>query len=172
MEPEVVPEPVPEVEPEVVAEVEPEPEVVAAPEVKEEFIATEGVTRKAELYHPSDEYVNYEGKQTSIAALRGIRPDLVLSDNSPKNEILFSTAFPTAARISDTCIRIDVIPHKVFKFNGSRWILINKTENTTYLQNTAYLQYLIASLERGEYDTSYLTLPEQDEISEYLKNNA
>jgi len=168
IEPEVEKVIEPEVEPEVEIVIEPELEV--APETKEEFIATEGVTRKAELYHPSDEYVNYQGKQTSIAALRGIRPDLVLSDKSPKNEILFSTTFPTAARISDTCIRIDIIPHKVFKFNGSRWILINKTENTTYLQNTEYLQYLISCLDRGEYDTSYLTTPEQDEISDYLKS--
>jgi hypothetical protein len=134
-------------------------------------IAVEGVTREAKMYHPADGYVIFEGKNISIAALKELHPELVLSENSPKLEILFGTKFPIAARSGDIYVRIDQIPHVVYKFNGKKWIVLDKNKNTTYLQNIAYIQYMISRLDIGEYDPDYLTPAEQDEISEYLKKS-
>jgi hypothetical protein len=48
---------------------------------------------------------------------------------------------------------------------------INKNQNTAYLENKNYLRYLIKKLDKEEYDASNLTIAEQNEISNYLKQN-
>ena len=137
--------------------------------VKSTEIETVGVTSEAQIYRAKNGYVTYEGKQTSIEALRGIRPDLVIEEKELKNNILFGVKFPTQALVGDVYVRTDVIPHRAYKFNGTQWIQIDKEQNTTYLQNIAYVQFLISKLNSGEYDIEFLTANEQDEISDYLK---
>ena len=131
-------------------------------------IETNGVTTPVELYSNQDEYVTYDGKKIKVDALKQLRPDLVV--NGPiQNNILFGSKFPTSAKTSDIHTRVDVLPHRTYKFNGNKWIQVNREENTTYLQNTAYIQYLISKIDSGEYDPGLLTYAEQEEISEYLK---
>jgi len=142
-----------------------EPADVASEEVT---IVTDNVTKEAVISAVSNDYVSYNGKKTSLDALRSMNlgPDL---SNLHKNEILYGSEFPKVARSGDLYTRVDVMPHRTFKFNGTRWIQINREENSSYLQNTSYLQFLISKLENGEYDAEILTSTEQDEISEYLK---
>jgi hypothetical protein len=137
--------------------------------IADSTITTEGITTAVHKFHPSEGYVNYEGKQVSIDALRGMRPDLIMSANSPEFEILFGTKFPDYARPGDLYTRIDAIPHRVYKFNGSKWMNLDRTRYTTYLQNIAYIQYLIAKIDNGEYDPELLTEAEQEEITSYLE---
>lgn len=134
-------------------------------------VQVEGVTREAVLFHPKDEYVIFEGKNISIAALKELHPELILSDNAPRLEILFGTKFPSMARSGDIYIRVDQMPHIVYKFNGSKWIMLDKSKNSTYLQNIAYIQYLISRIDSGEYDPDNLTDVEQEEISDYLRRS-
>lgn len=138
-------------------------------EVKSE-IKTHGVTNQAIVYHPSEEYVNFEGKHISISALKALRPDLLLSPGDPVNQILFGSEFPRYAKIGDIYIRTDVLPHVVFKFNGKKWIEVDKSLNSSYVQYIPYIQYLIQKIESGEYDTESLTDNEREEIENHLSN--
>lgn len=132
-------------------------------------IQVEGVTKEIELYSSDNEYVIHDGKTISIQALRELKPGLVV--NGPiVNDILFGGKFPTTAKRGDLYTRTDTLPHKTYKFNGSKWIDVDRTQNTTYLQNIAYIQYLISKIDSGEYDPELLTDIEQDEISSYLKS--
>lgn len=135
--------------------------------IDEEF-ELDNVTVEKVLYDPDEEYVHYDGKLTSINALREIRPDLIASPTNVK-PINFGAGFPKQAVLGEVFIRIDVMPHKVFKFNGARWIMLDKLQNTVYLQNENYIKYLIQKLEIGEYDVNELTSFEQDEISRILQ---
>lgn len=135
---------------------------------KDTEIITENVTKEATISSVNNDYVTYNGKKTSLDALRSMNLVPDLSDLN-KNEILYGSEFPKVARAGDVYTRVDVMPHRTFKFNGTRWIQINRQENSSYLQNTSYLQFLISKLENGEYDAELLTETEQDEISEYLK---
>lgn len=141
---------------------------IDAPEILDD-IPTEGITTEAQVR--DDEYVTFEGKRMSIAALKGAKPELVANKTIFKTEILYGTKFPTVARTGDVYTRIDVVPHRTYKFNGTRWIMVDREKNTTYLQNTSYLQYLISKLDSGEYSPDMLTVSEQEEISEYLKRS-
>jgi hypothetical protein len=102
--------------------------------------------------------------------LKEIRPDLVKT--LAKNDIMFGTQFPEMAKIGDVYTKVDLVPHETYKFNGARWIKIDRTTNFSYLQNIAYLQFLISKLESGEYDTEMLTEAEKEEISDYLNRTA
>lgn len=131
-------------------------------------IVTEGITSKAEIYSTDDDYVIYQDKKISTEALKQLKPGLVV-DGPIKNDILFGNKFPNVSKTGDIYTRVDVLPHRTYKFNGVRWMQVDRAENTSYLQNVAYLQYLISKLDSAEYDPEMLTDVEQDEISEYLK---
>lgn len=133
-------------------------------------IETENVTKEAKIYHEHDGYVVYDGKMISTQALKGLHPDAVVTKSAPSNEILFGSKFPDMSKVGDVYTRTDVVPHSTYKFNGSKWIQVDRTKNTSYLQNVAYLQLLISKLDAGEYDPELLTSYEQDEIAEYLKS--
>jgi hypothetical protein len=132
-------------------------------------IVTENVTQEKVMYNYSDNHIIFEGKKMSIDNLRSIRPDLVLpQDGTMPIKIEFGNEFPKFSLNGDTYIRVDSIPHRVYKFNGRKWMAVDKAVNTTYLTNTAYLRYLIQKLELNEYDPEFLTISEQDEIEIYL----
>jgi hypothetical protein len=160
----------PTVDSDVITVDDPLPVVEPQKTVTLQDIKTYGVTNQAIFYHPSEEYVNFEGKQISINALKGLRPDLLLSPGDPVNQILFGNTFPKYSKIGDIYIRTDAMPHIVFKFNGTKWIEVDKNQNTSYVQYIPYLQYLIQKCESGEYDADYLTDAEREEIESHLAN--
>lgn len=121
-------------------------------------------------YTDDNEYVQYQGKSTSIAALKGMRPDLVVShDNLDKPVVNFGPTFPAEAVRGEYFIRIDTAPHTVYQFSDKKWLLVDKNTSDTYLQNTMYVRYLIKKLESSEYYVEWLTAREQEEISKYLE---
>lgn len=133
-------------------------------------IITEGVTTQAEIYSSDDAYVIYDGKKMSTAALMQLKPELIVR-GPIQNEILFGTKFPPVAKKGDIYTRVDIIPHQTYKFNDNKWIQISRKQNTSYLQNIAYIQYLISRIDSGEYDPELLSTEEQEEIKEYLKRS-
>lgn len=160
-------------EPIVIEEVKPEIEVsdlkeeIKVEPLKDIIIETDGITKEIFVKTDDNQYVEHEGKSISLDALKQLHPELVVK-NAP-SDLLFGVKFPSVAKKGDIYTRVDIMPNKVFKFNGSKWVEIDKGQNTTYLQNIAYIQYLISKIDSGEYDPEFLTVHEQDEISEYLK---
>jgi hypothetical protein len=118
-----------------------------------------------------DGYVEFEGKKMSKSVLQSMRPDLfILQEDNPREiEIRYGTVIPNNANMGDTFIRVDSTPHRVLKYNGTKWIQIDKNSSGAYLTNTSYLQYLTTKLSTGEYDPDLLTDYEQDAISNYIK---
>jgi hypothetical protein len=138
-----------------------------APTIEPIEINTDGVTESKVVYDDSVGYVIYEGKKMSVTNLQSIRPELIASDSFP-NKIEFGTVFPKYSLTGDTFIRVDVVPHRVYKFISGKWIDVDKKENTTYLSNESYVQYVINKLDNGEYDAELLTENEQHEIELFL----
>jgi hypothetical protein len=121
------------------------------------------------------EYVNIEGKSTSLAALRGSNPSLfqalvATADGTIDAKVSFGTEFPRYSKRGDIFTRVDVLPNRVYKFNGNQWVEIKREVSQTYLDNPEYVQHLIGKLESGEYDPEWLTEDERDQISRFLTN--
>jgi hypothetical protein len=80
----------------------------------------------------------------------------------------FGNQFPDNPGKGDLFLRVDYLPTKLFKWNDSKWIEIDKSLTDTYTYNEKYIQHLISRLEKGEYDTEDLSDNERFQISEYL----
>jgi hypothetical protein len=134
-------------------------------------IQTEGVTQE-NLVTPSDGgYVKYSNKLYQENALKELRPDLSAHiDNSNNVSTNFGTAFPLIAKKGNVFVRVDALPNRVFKFDGNKWIELNKTMTDTHLYNQDYVQFLIDKIDKGEYDVEHLTEIEAAAIEDYLKN--
>ena len=84
----------------------------------------------------------------------------------------FGTNFPLNPGRGDTCLRVDSLPNRLYKFNGSDWMEIKKDSTDIYAYDEEYIKYLINQLNSGAYDPSDLSAAEEDQIKEYLKKNS
>jgi len=115
--------------------------------------------------------VSYNNHLYKKEALISAHPELFLTKaDAPKNQTTFGTAFPKAAYKGDIFIRVDMLPNRVFKFDGKSWIEINKETSDTYLYEKEYIKYLIDKIDIGEYDLDLLSDAEKYQIEEYLRN--
>jgi hypothetical protein len=133
--------------------------------VKPVEVKTEGVT----LQESDGGYVSFEGKSVSKSALQGMRPDLFLQvDSGNQSTTNFGTNFPKFAKKGDIFVRVDLLPNKVFKFSGDKWIEVNKDLTDTYLYDEEYIRYLVTKIETNEYDVELLSNNERLQIEHYL----
>ena len=94
------------------------------------------------------------------------------TDNSPtglQGEVRgFGTAFPANPAKSDMFLRVDQLPSVLYKFNGNRWIEVDKTLSDQHAWDDAYIDHLIDKISTGEYDPDLLTDAERDRIEQRL----
>ena len=162
------------VEPVEITFIPPEP-IAIEPVIEEvapaEDIVTEGVTKE----HPWDElddgFVTYKGKTMSKQRLMQLEPKLFMAEADHANHIKtnFGTQFPKIANRGDIFVRVDTLPNRVYKFEGSKWIAVNKDLSSSYL-NRDYIQFLINKVYLGEYDLEVLSEEEKAQIKDYLNN--
>jgi hypothetical protein len=81
----------------------------------------------------------------------------------------FGSEFPASANKGDLFLRTDYLPTKLFKYNGSIWIELDKANTDAYAYNDQYIEYLIEKLKSGEYDTDDITEAEHEQIAQYLQ---
>jgi len=82
----------------------------------------------------------------------------------------FGIQFPKMAKKKDIFVRVDTLPNRVFRFDGNKWIEINKNLTATYLYDQEYIKYLVEKIGSGEYDAELLSDQERNQIEEYLSN--
>jgi hypothetical protein len=115
-------------------------------------------------------YVMFDGKHMHKDVLLGMRPDMLklVADSGRESKTSFGTSFPILASKGDTFVRVDTLPNKVYKFDGTRWIVVNKAQSTSYLYDQEYIKYLVKKIESGEYDIELLSDTEKQQIEDYL----
>lgn len=92
------------------------------------------------------------------------------ADSGHSTASSFGTSFPSRPDKGDTFLRVDYLPNKLFKFNGFKWIEIDRTASDAYAYDELYIQYLIEKISSGEYDIDDLTPAEYDQVTKYLNN--
>jgi len=83
----------------------------------------------------------------------------------------FGISWPVDVKKGDTFLRVDRIPSALFKFNGSRWIEVDKKFSDQYAYDESYIDHLIAKIDSGEYDPDLLSDIERDQIEKRLRND-
>jgi hypothetical protein len=137
-------------------------------------VVTDGVTVENPLQKLEGGYVTFEGRHMSEEALKSLRPDLfrLQADGGRQVSTNFGTNFPKVANRGDLFVRVDMLPNRVYKFDGrSKWIEVNKDQTDSYLHDQKYVEYLVSMIEKGQYDLDLLSDTEKEQISEYLSSN-
>lgn len=140
------------------------------PKLIDKGIETEGVTPMNDV---GGGYVEFNNGLWNKQSLKELRPELFRAtpDIGKKSDSNFGTQFPKIAKKGDIFVRVDVLPNRVFKFDGKRWIEQNKTTTQSYLFNKDYIEFLIERINSGEYDLDVLSENERLEIETYLNGN-
>ncbi len=60
--------------------------------------------------------------------------------------------------------RVDVLPHKIFRYDGDKWFEINKLQTSVYLDNQGYVEQLRKDVSSGKIDKDDLTDDERAEL--------
>lgn len=81
----------------------------------------------------------------------------------------FGNQFPGAPEKGDTFVRVDSIPNKLYKYNGTDWIVVDKNLSDSYTYDSAYIDHLIAKIESGEYDPDLLSDSEREQVAVRLQ---
>lgn len=81
----------------------------------------------------------------------------------------FGLEFPGSPARGDTFVRTDVVPNRLYKFNGDDWILVDKSTIDNYTYDTAYIDHLIDKIATGEYDPELLNPSEQEQVAQRLQ---
>lgn len=76
----------------------------------------------------------------------------------------FGKDFPDMPQRGDLFINTETLPTHVLKYNGEKWIEIDKTASDSYVHDDAYVDYLISRVSSGEYDPELLTDAERTQI--------
>jgi hypothetical protein len=80
----------------------------------------------------------------------------------------FGAEFPDNPSRGDMFLRTDFKPTRLFKWNDTKWIEVNKSATDAYSYNDAYIQYLADKLFSGEYQLDDLTEVEQQQVQTLL----
>jgi hypothetical protein len=83
----------------------------------------------------------------------------------------FGNVFPSNPEKGDIYLRTDYLPNRLYKFNGNKWIEVDKAQTDVYAYDSMYIKHLIEEIDAGRYDADSLTDVERDQIKEYLKKN-
>lgn len=89
----------------------------------------------------------------------------------PTSDIGHGAQFPADAKKGDVWIRTDILPTALYKFNGDRWIQIDKNMSDRYSYEQSYIDFLIEQISRGLYDPELLTDAEKGQIETRLRKD-
>ena len=122
----------------------------------------------------NDYAVRYQGKVYNLDAFKSLHPELsIQEDNKPdrieETQCGFGDSFPVNPVKGDMFIRTDYLPDRLFKWNGAKWLEVDKNTTDSYTYNEAYIRHLIEKLEAGEYELEDLNEAEQAQVEEQIK---
>lgn len=95
----------------------------------------------------------------------------LVADNDPPShgDTGFGIDFPDGPKKGDMFVRVDVMPNRLYKYNGDDWIFVDKSLTDSYTYNTAYIDHLISKISSGEYDVDLLSDSEREQVTERLE---
>ena len=103
----------------------------------------------------------FDKKLTSLQADNVENPNIIKSS--------FGIKFNDNPSKGDLFLRVDFTPNRLYKFNGTSWIEVDKNKTDSYSYDDKYIEFVIEKLQTGEYEIEQLTNIEQELVAEKLK---
>jgi len=111
-------------------------------------------------------------KEQKIVELPWHDPAIVGQAHVAVEEVGFGLAFPDSPVKNMLFVRTDSIPTRLYRYNGQKWIEIDKNTTDTFTYNDRYIDHLIAKISTGEYDADLLNTAEQLQVESRLKESS
>jgi peptidoglycan hydrolase-like protein with peptidoglycan-binding domain len=145
----------------------------ATPENDEEEQSSddETVSETSVPHELSTGYIEYNDKRYTKDVFQRLYPEFQLQSDDVISETNagFGTKFPENPGKGDLFLRVDYLPTRLFKWNGQKWISVDKEQTDQYAYHDAYIDHLIDKISTGEYDPEMLTDLERTQLEERLK---
>jgi hypothetical protein len=129
-----------------------------APRRKKPAVVVEAVPEVSSPERPGD-YVEEPAPQRVPEARRAykappppptpetanIRKSQLVADNVDATPVKssFGINFPDNANKGEMFLRVDYLPNRLYKYNGTKWIQVDKSKTDTYSYDEQYIQFLI-----------------------------
>ena len=154
-----------------IEEVKEEPIIEEKEVVPDVVIETKNVTEPLPYKETDGGYITYGDKSMAKSAALSLYPELskLTADAASSLATNFGSKFPKYANKGDIFVRVDILPNRVYKYDGNKWIQVVKENSDTYLHDKKYIEHLIKEIDAGRYDVELLTDTEKRLISEFLK---
>ena len=94
----------------------------------------------------------------------------IADDDDDDDEIppaAFGSTFPDSPKNGQLFTKTDVFPHSLYKYNGKKWIDVDKNGTDSYLTEE-YVRHLVEAVAKGETELEDLTDQEKQEMTEFL----
>jgi len=124
-----------------------------------------------EKYNKALDIIDQQDKQIKSSSRVQLSADDADNHTGPvtrATDANFGTGFPPNPKKGDLFLRVDMLPHKLFKWNGTKWIEVAKTLSDRYAYEGEYVKYLVEKILRGEYNIEDLSKAEQEEVLKRL----
>jgi hypothetical protein len=97
----------------------------------------------------------------------------MLKDASDKatTGVKFGVTFPSNPKINEMFLRVDYLPTRLFRYDGTKWVAANKESTTQPLYDQAYIEMLITKIGQGEYNPNWLAETERAQIEKILQSD-
>lgn len=151
-------------EDQVAANIDPEPTMVKPRSFTAEELAAMDAVQTGPMREVVEEYIDPNTR------IRTLNHKLVPDNDAVLTNSDFGLAFPVNPKKGDSYVRVDTMPTKLYKYNGRRWIELDKYITDSYISDD-YTRYLISKIRTGEYNVEELTDAEADSVRDYLKKN-
>ena len=142
---------------------------VAAEVTAQPAVQTEEPTAKVEEPTESRSVIKeiVARQREESAAMANITADNEISNSN----IQFGVKYPSNPTKGDLFLRVDFLPTRLFKFNGNRWVEVDRHGVDRYTYNEAYIEMLINKISQGEYSPDWLTAAEREMIEQFLEQD-
>ena len=94
----------------------------------------------------------------------------IADDDEDDDEIppaAFGSIFPDSPKNGQLFTKTDVFPHSLYKYNGKKWIDVDKNGTDSYLTEE-YVRHLVEAVAKGETELEDLTDQEKQEMTDFL----
>lgn len=97
----------------------------------------------------------------------------MLKDASDKatTGVKFGVTFPSNPKINEMFLRVDYLPTRLFRYDGTKWVAADKESTTQPLYDQAYIEMLITKIGQGEYNPNWLAETERAQIEKILQSD-
>ncbi len=145
-------------------------EVIKTVEVPVEKIVERIVEKPVEVIREVIKTVEVPTVDSSVLDQLSIKAD-TFDPFSTKGTASFGTAWPARPAKGDLFLKVDSKPNKLYKWNGKKWIEIDRQRiNDTLVYDESYIDYVIDQVRRGLRDYEELSETEKSQVIARIKN--